>query len=175
MELKDVDLATADQKAEYERAKKEYEARLEPVKKEIEESEKPVRAMLHAKKWEQLDSKLRAAFETPEDKRTDDEKQLAKNAKDQLEPLWSEVVDALSTAERKKRAEVRKKLHEIELTEPDPPPAAYGVADSDKPAPATYILKVGDVKHKMWQVEPGVLTVLNSDNREIPQTSAGLR
>src|SRR5207245_8095047 len=76
MELKDVDLATADQKAEYERAKKEYEARLEPVKKEIEEIEKPVRAMLHAKKWEQLDSKLRAAFETPEDKRTDDEKQL---------------------------------------------------------------------------------------------------
>ena len=84
-------------------------------------------------------------------------------------------MDALTPAEREKRAELRKKLHEIELTEPDPPPAAYAVADSDKPAPATYILKVGDVKHKMGQVEPGVLTVLNTDNVEIPASSTGRR
>jgi hypothetical protein len=61
------------------------------------------------------------------------------------------------------------------MTEPDPQPAAYAVADSEKPAPATYILKVGDVKHKMGQVEPGVLTVLNTENVEIPQSSSGRR
>jgi hypothetical protein len=174
-ELKDVELANAQQKAAYEWEKKAYEARLEPIKKQIDEIEKPVRAIIHGKKWEQLDAKLRAAYEIPEEKRTADEKVLAKNAKEQLEPLWNEVVDALPAAEREKRAELRKKLHEIELTEPDPPLAAYAVADSEKPVPATYILKVGDVKHKMGEVGPGVLTVLNTGNIEIPNTSRGRR
>jgi len=49
------------------------------------------------------------------------------------------------------------------------------VGDSDKPAPAIYILKVGDVKHRMGQVEPGLLTVLNTNNVEVPASSAGRR
>ncbi len=174
-EFKDVDTAGATDKAAYYWAKKAYEARLDPVKKTIEEIEKPARAMLHEKKLAQLDPKLREVLAVPEDKRTAEQKELAKNAKDQVEPLWNEVVDALAPADREKRTELRKKLHEIELTEPDPPPGAYAVADSDKPVPATYILKVGDVKHKMGQVEPGLLTVLNTDNTEIPRSSAGRR
>jgi uncharacterized protein DUF1553/uncharacterized protein DUF1549 len=174
-DLRDVDIATAAEKAAFEQAKKAYEARLEPVKQQIAEIEKPARAMLREAKLAQLDPSLRDALEIPKEKRTAEQKTLAKNAEEQIDPLWNEVVDALSPADREKRAALRKKLHEIELTEPDPSPAAFAVADSDKPAPATYILKVGDVKHKMGQVEPGLLTVLDIDNTEVPKTSAGRR
>ena len=174
-ELKDAEIATPDQKAVYYWAKKDYDARLEPVKKALEENEKRARSELREKKLAALEPKLRDAFAVPEDKRTEEQKTLAKDAKEQIDPLWSDVVDVLTPAEREKRAELRKRLHEIELTEPDPAPAVFGVADSDQPPPPTYILKVGDVKHKMGQVEPGVLTVLNTGNVEIPRTSAGRR
>ncbi len=174
-ELKDVEIATAGQKAAYYWAKKDYEARLDPVKKAIEDTEKRARALLREKKLAGLDPKLRAALDIPEDKRTPEQKTLAENAKEQIDPLWSEVLDTLAPDEREKRGALRKQLHETELTAPDPPPAAYAVEDSDKPAPPTYILKVGDVKHKMGQVEPGLLTVLNTENVEIPLNSAGRR
>src|SRR5579864_6221858 len=174
-ELKDIEIATANDKAAYYWAKKDYDARLEPVKKAIDEIEKRARGVLRETKLAQLDPKLRAALEIPKDKRDSEQKILAMNAEEQLEPLWSDVVDALTPEERGKRAELRKKLLEIQMTEPDPQPAAYAVADSEKPAPSTYILKVGDVKHKMGQVEPGVLTVLNTENVEIPQNSSGRR
>ena len=175
-ELKDVDVATAEQKAASEREAKEYEGRLDPIKKEIAEVEKPARAMLREKKLAQLDSKLRAAFDIPKEKRTAEEKVLAKNAEEQIDPLWNEVVDALSPAERDRRAALRQKLHEVELTAPDPAPSAFAVTDvTDKPAPPTYILRVGDVKHKIRTVEPRVITVLSAGNAEVPQTASGRR
>ena len=174
-ELKDIDISTPLEKSVSYWAKKDYEARLEPIKKAIEDIEKRARGVLREKKLAQLDPKLRAALDVPKDQRDAEQKTLAMNAEEQLEPLWSEVVDALTPEERAQRAELRKKLHEIELTEPDSQPSAYAVADSDKPAPPTYILKVGDVKHKMGEVGPGLLTVLNYGNIEIPPGSAGRR
>ena len=174
-ELKDLDISTPVEKSVFYWGKKDYEARLEPVKKAIEDTEKRARGVLREKKLARLDPKLRAALDIPKDKRDADQKTLAMNAEEQLEPLWSEVVDALTPEERAARAQLRKKLHEIELTEPDPQPSAYAVADSEKAAPSTYILKVGDVKHKMGEVGPGLLTVLNTDNIEIPPASAGRR
>jgi hypothetical protein len=174
-ELKDIEIATANEKAAYYWAKKDYEARHEPAKKAIDDIEKRARGVLRETKLAKLDPKLRAALEIPKDKRDPEQKILAMNAEEQLEPLWSDVVDALTPEERGKRAELRKKLLEIQTTEPDPQPAAYAVADGEKPAPPTYILKVGDVKHKMGQVEPGVLTVLNTEDVEIPQSSSGRR
>src|SRR5690349_11540031 len=69
-DLKDVDIATADEKAAFEQARKAYEARLEPVKQQIAEIEKPARAMLREAKLAQLDPSLRDALEIPKEKRT---------------------------------------------------------------------------------------------------------
>src|ERR1700682_6342894 len=82
-ELKDAEIATPEQKAVYYWAKKDYDARLEPVKKALEENEKRARAVLREKKFAELEPKLRDALAIPEDKRTAEEKTLAKNAKEQ--------------------------------------------------------------------------------------------
>jgi hypothetical protein len=71
------------------------------------------------------------------------------------------------------RAELRKKLHEIELEEPEPAPAAFSVVNVEK-APPTYILKVGDHRHKMGEVAPGLPKVLAGD-APFPTAAAGRR
>src|SRR4029077_4536848 len=68
-ELKDVEIATANDKAAYYWAKKNYDARHEPVKNAIDDVEKRARAVLREKKLAELDPKLRAALEVPKDKR----------------------------------------------------------------------------------------------------------
>lgn len=173
-EGKDVEIASADQKAAYEAAKKEYTARLEPIKKQIAAIEKPYRERLREEKKAKLDPKLREAFETPEAKRTAEQKILAKNAKDQIEPLWDEVLALVPPDEKARRAELRKQMHALELTEPEPPPAAYAVANMEK-APAAYVLKIGDPHQKLAPVDPGLPRVLAKPDSAFPQDAAGRR
>ncbi|MEO8659184.1 MAG: DUF1549 and DUF1553 domain-containing protein [Bryobacteraceae bacterium] len=171
---KDVDIATTDEKAAYEVANKAYKARLEPLEKQIAEIEKPTREKLRDAKKAMLEPKLREALDTPEDKRTEEQKKLAKDAKDQIGVVWDEVLEALPADQRTARAEIRRQIHVIELTEPEPPAAAYAVANMDK-APQSHILKVGDHKRKLDAVGPGFPTVLASYGVAIPETPQGRR
>src|SRR6266545_2344683 len=131
-ESKDIEIATADQKAAYARAKKEYEGRLEPVKKELAALEKPYKDMLRERRKSRIEPRFREALDTPEANRTEEQKKLAKDAETQVTPMWDELVAALSPADGARRSALRRKLHEIELTAPDPAPAAFAVADSEK-------------------------------------------
>ena len=172
-EYKDIEIATPEEKAAYERAKKEYDARIEPVKKKIAEIEKPYREKLRAEKKAKIEAKFREALDTPEDKRTEEQKALAKDAKKQVEPSWDEVLAIIPSDETARRRELRQELHRIELTEPEPPPTAYAVANMEK-APTAYILKIGDPKQKLAPVDPGLPRVL-AGNASYPQGPAGRR
>jgi hypothetical protein len=171
---KDIELSTPSGKAAYEAARKSYEARLAPIKKEIEAIEKPYRERLRAEKRARLDPELRAALDTPEGSRSEKAKILAKDAKAQIDPSWDEVLAELSADEKNRRAGLRRKLHEIELSEPDPPSTAYAVANKEQ-APTAYILKLGDPHLKIAPVEPGLPRVLTAPGFRFPNTAAGRR
>jgi hypothetical protein len=173
-EGKDIELATAEEKTRYEQAKKAHEARLDPVKKHIAEIEKPYREQIRAEKKAKLEAKYRQALDTPEAQRTEEQKRLAKDAKTQTEASWDEVVAVLTPADKERRAALRREMHRIELTQPDPPASAYAVANKDK-APDTYILRVGDYKNKMGMVAPGVLAIFSDTSNAIPAEPAGRR
>jgi hypothetical protein len=172
-EYKDIPIATEAETAAYERAKKEYDARIDPLKKKIAEIEKPYRERLRAEKKSRIEARYREAFDTPEDQRTPEQKKLAKNAKDQIEPTWDEVVALIPPAEKEARHALRQEMHREELTEPEPPPTAYAVANM-KEAPTAYILKVGDPRNKIAPVEPGLPVVL-AGHTPYPQGPAGRR
>jgi hypothetical protein len=173
-ESKDIEIASADEKAAYAAAKKAYEVRLEPVKKQLTEIEKPYKERLRAEKKSKIEAKYREAFDTPEDKRTEEQKILAKDAKTQIEPTWDEVVAAIPPAEREARAALRKQLHQIEATEPEPLATAYAVTNMEK-APTAYILKIGDPHQKMAPVEPGLPRVLTGPDPNFPNEANGRR
>ncbi|MGH9666853.1 MAG: DUF1549 and DUF1553 domain-containing protein, partial [Bryobacteraceae bacterium] len=170
----DIDIATPGDKAAYKQAKRDYDARLKPIEDAIAVIEKPYRATLREQKMARLDAPHRAALDTPKEKRMPEERTLAKEAESQLSPTWDEVLAIIPAPEKQRRAELRRQMHDIERTEPDPPPAAYAVADMDT-APPSYILKVGDPKHKLAQVRPALLTVLTEPGASFPQGPAGRR
>lgn len=108
----------------------------------------------------------------PKEKRTPEQEILAKEASKQIGLSWDEVVEALPPDIKAKRAAIRARIHEINLNEPQPPAAAFAVANMEK-APVTHILKIGDPKHKLDPVEPAFLSVLGGI--DAPKGPAGRR
>jgi hypothetical protein len=173
-EAKDAPLYSEGEKTAHEAEMKAYEARLAPIKKELAEIEKPYMADLTAKRREKVERRFLEALDTPAEKRTQAQAALAKDAEKQIKPMWDELVGALSTADREKRAALRARMHAIELTKPLPLPAAFATVSGSK-APETHILRVGDVKHKMGRVEPGLPAVFETNGIETPATPSGRR
>ena len=114
-----------------------------------------------------------AALNKPKEQRTAEEKTLAKNAEDQSNPAWDEVLAELTPEEKQRRTALRQQMHAINLDEPEPAAKAYAVAPMEKPE-TTHILKVGDHKQKLDVVGPGVPLVL-SDGFQIPDAAQGRR
>ena len=151
---KDVEIAKPDVKSAWQADDAAYKARLKPVQDELKAIAKPYDERLRAAKLASLAPQLRDAYNTPEAKRTPEQKMLAKDAKDQVGLTWDEIVDAMSPADRDRRAALRVRLHEIETTAPDPLPTAYAFANTGEPAPQSYVLRMGDPKNRLDPVDP---------------------
>ena len=151
---KDVEIAKAQVKAAWQADDEAYKARLKPVQDELKALAKPYDERLRAAKLASLEARLRDAYNTPEAKRTPEQKLLAKDAKDQVGLTWDEIVDAMSPADKDRRAALRVRLHEIETTAPDPLPTAYAFVNTGEPAPQSYVLRMGDPKNRLDPVDP---------------------
>jgi len=171
---KDQQIASKAELAAYEQAKKDFDARLAPIRKEIDAIEKPYRDRLRGEKKSKLDPKYLPVLDIPKEKRTKEQQELAKEAEAQIKLYWDEVVNVLTAPDRERRAALRRQMHQIDYSRPDPPPTAYAVANLEK-APVTHILKVGDYKHKLDPVEPGLLRVLPQNGVSTPEGPAGRR
>lgn len=165
--------AEADRKA-YEEAKKAFDARIKEFNDAVKKIDAPYRKQIMDERRKKLDAEHLAALEVPKDKRSKEQAVLAKEAEDQITPLWDEVVALLPAEEKAKRYAIRKELHAFEYTEPVHPGAAYAVANMEK-TPETHILKIGDHKMKLDTVPAGLPQVLVDPATEFPQASAGRR
>ncbi|HEY3740112.1 MAG TPA: DUF1549 and DUF1553 domain-containing protein [Bryobacteraceae bacterium] len=170
---KEVEIATPDEKANWTAADKAYKERSKPIEDALTALQKPYADRLMAAKLATLDPKLQDAWHIPEAKRTPEEKILAQNASDQIEVTWDIVVAAMSAEDKEKRVQLRRRLHEIELTEPDPLASAYAYLD-DGEAPQSYVLRMGDPHNRLAPVEPSVPRVIQASYR-IPKASTGRR
>jgi len=171
---REVEIATPEEKVAWEAADKAYKERLKPVKDALEQLAKPYEQRIEAERLAKLDPKLQEAWKTPKDKRTAEQKVLAANANDQIEPTWDVIVAAMMPEDRVKRAQLRLRLHEVEATEPDPLATAYVYVNGKEAAPQAYVLRMGDPKNRLEPVEPSVPRVLKA-SYEIPKASVGRR
>jgi hypothetical protein len=144
---RDVDLAAAAERAEYERQVKAVDEKLAPLKKQLNDLEAPYRQRLTEEKKAKLDAATREALGVDAKKRTTEQAKLAALAQPLVKVSWDEILDALPEAERERRAEWRRQMHELEAKKP--PPLAQAMTISDSGAkPATHLLKSGDPKRK---------------------------
>jgi hypothetical protein len=169
---KDVVMASEEEKKAKEAAVKAFEARLKPIKDAIQEIEKPYRDRIREERKAKLEARHQAALEVPKDKRTEEQKVLAKEAEAQIKVSWDDVVAVLSAQDRDKRTALRQQMHRLEYERPEPVATAFAVANMEK-APATHILKVGNHKMKQEEVKPGLPRVLNPP--AVPEAAAGRR
>ena len=173
-ELKDVAIASEDEIAAQEKATAEHEARVEPIKAQLKQIEEPFNAQVLEQKRAALEPVHAAALETPEDERTEEQERLAKEARSQIKPVWYEIVPLMPPETRQKRAELRQQLHALELLRPDPPPAAFAVANLEEP-PTSHILQGGDYRRKGKAVTPGFLRVVGTLGVDAPSSRQGRR
>jgi hypothetical protein len=150
---RDVDLASAEDRAAHARRLKEVTDRLAPLKRDLAALEQPYRDRLTAAKKARLEPACREALDLAPAKRTPEQNKLVALAQPLIKVTWDEVVQAVAPPERARRAELRRQIHELEAQRPPPPPAAWTV-DEGESAPATYVLKRGDPKQKGSRVEP---------------------
>ena len=167
---KDVEIATPQEKAAWEAADKAYKARLKPVEEALKALAKPYHDKIVSDAVARLDPKSREAWNTPKDQRTPEQASLAKDAKEQIEPTWDIVVAAMTPEDRAKRASLRARLHEIELTEPDPLPTAYAYVNTGEPAPQSFVLRMGDPHNPLGPADPAVPRVVRA-SYQIPKES----
>lgn len=161
-EFREVQIADGEEALAADEARKRHEAKLKPIVDEIKAIEKPYREQFRRDKLPTLDQQFREVLEIAKEKRTEEQKRLAKEAERQLSPTWDEVVALIPPELKAKRAGLRKRMHEINLDEPAPAAHAYSVFTVDE-ARKTHVLKVGDHKHKLQEVEAGLPLVLKRD------------
>jgi hypothetical protein len=171
---KDLEIATAQEKADWKTVEAAYNKRVDPIKDALKQLAAPYEEKIKAERLAKLDTKLQDAWRTPEATRTPEQKKLAENVKDQIEPTWDVVVGAMPPEDRETRAKLREKLHQIEATEPDPLPTAYAYVNTGEPPSQSYVLRMGDPKHTIAPVVPSVPRVLKT-SYEIPDALTGRR
>jgi hypothetical protein len=155
----DVDLATLGEKAIYEARALELKAQTAPLNKQVSDLEAPYRAKLTAAKTAQLEPAYRQALAVDPKQRTPEQQKRAADAETLIKVSWDEVLEALTPADRQRRAELRARIHALEAQLPPAPAAAWAVAETS-PVPPTHVLKRGDPHRKEVAVEPAFPRIL---------------
>jgi hypothetical protein len=170
---KEIDLSTAAERAEYERCKHEMDAKIAPLTKLAADIEAPVRDRLSAAKKAKLEAPYREALAVEADKRTPEQKKLVEQTGVLVKVTWDEIVDALPTAERVKRAALREQIHTLEAQRPAPPAQAWTLTEDGSPL-FSHVLKRGSLNQKGPRVTPGFPRVLDADAKNLPEGAPAL-
>jgi hypothetical protein len=157
-QLKDLDIASKEEKDRDEKRRKELEGPLAQVQKQIADIEAPYRSRLDEMKKTALEPSIRQALAVDPTKRTAEQKKLVEQAEPLIKVSWDEVLEALNPADRERRAKLRTELHQLEAKLLPPLPQAWTLEDGS-PTP-TFLLKRGSLKNKGLKVTPAFPRVL---------------
>jgi hypothetical protein len=171
---KEVEIASPDQKIAWEVAQKAYKERLAPIEEALKALAKPYDEQIREERKRALEPKLLEAFNIPKDKRTGEQKILGADAETQLKPTWDEVVAVMPASAKSEREKLRKQLHEVEATAPDPLPAAYSFVNTGEAAPPSFVLRLGDPHSRLQPIDPALPYVIKAAYK-IPTASEGRR
>ncbi|MFO0842635.1 MAG: DUF1549 and DUF1553 domain-containing protein [Gemmataceae bacterium] len=170
---KEVDLATAAERALQAKDVALHQAKLLPLRNAIAAIDAPYRKRLQAEKLARLEAHFRQALDVDPKKRTPQQQTLAANANTLLRVTWDEVLGALSDGDRVKRAGLRAKLHDLEARAPRPAAKAWTVQEGEGKLSAC-VLRRGNIHRPGQKVEPGVPGWLGIPAGPEPRNRLGL-
>ena len=167
--------ATKAEEAAYKAALQPHEIKLKAIKEQLREIEKPYRERLSAEKRSKLEPKYIEALDTPKDKRTPEQKEIAKYAEAKLEVKYEELLMVLPESVKTPRAALRRQMHNLDWEAPTPLPKALAVADRLDPIPPMYVFRGGEVHSPTREVKPNFpkVMLLSRDREEAEIAAVG--
>jgi hypothetical protein len=157
----DVEFATDAEREEHRKKADAIRKQAGPLKDKVAAMDAPIRSRVQKAKRDALEAKYRDALDTPAEKRTAEQKQLAKDASPLLAVRWDEVLAAMPAFQRARRAALRERIHALEARLPSPPAAAWAIQNA---APQkTYVFKRGNPKQKLAAVTAAFPRVFEPD------------
>lgn len=148
------------EKDTYKTSLKPHDEKLKTIKDQLAEIEKPFIARIKIEKRSLLEPKYLEALDTPKDKRTPEQKELARYAENKLEVKYEELWQVMPDDVKKTRAALRRKMHDLDWEAPAPVPKALAVSEKLDPVPPAYVFRGGEVHSPTREVQPQFPKVL---------------
>ncbi|MGC8644551.1 MAG: DUF1549 domain-containing protein, partial [Isosphaeraceae bacterium] len=166
-ELVDLPIATKEETARYEAARKEIDQKVAPLRQRLAALEAPYRKKIGEAKHANLTAGERAVMAIPAKERTPAQKRLIQGLQTSLRVTWEDVVAAVAKnpVDHQKRESLKRAIDAIERTMPRPPAHAMALVDRKPNAPDTFVLRRGDYRNKGPKVSPrppGVILALQT-------------
>jgi hypothetical protein len=130
------------------------------VRRRMDEVEKPYLETLIQSNKTKYAAELREAYDTPPAQRTPLQQQLADLLAKQLPVGRQGLPGKMKPEVRKEWQDLSKELARFDNLKPAPLPITLGVIDIGPVAPATFLLKRGNMSHPGAEVQPGFLSAI---------------
>ncbi len=167
-------LIFGDKKKDYGAKYAVWDAKTKEVRGQMAELAQPMLKAMYKENFDKFPPEIQDSITTPADKRTPVQWQMYQKAKPQIEYTVEEAGKKLKGDARKAYAALSDQLAELSKQYPVPPiPIAQAMIDNDAQAPATHVLNVGVYDAYKEEVQPGFLTILDSNDPKITPSLDG--
>jgi hypothetical protein len=156
-----IPMLTAEQLAEYQRKKAEWEQASSGVRAQIAALLQPERDKLVKEYFDKYPPEIQAMILKPAADRKPYEGLMWAKAKPYLEFTDDEAAKPLKGDVRKQYDALKTELAKFHDVDPGPLPEGIGMTDLGATAPATHVLAVGVYDRPKEEVQPGFLTILD--------------
>jgi hypothetical protein len=154
MQRDDVELATPEARARYERQTAAWREATRGVRAEMDAMLQPARKQVYEESLGVFDAATRKALRTRPGQRTPLQRQLAALAEKQINRKYGRLYRRLSPGQRARYEALKKKLAGFDRLKPAPLPTAMAVSDLGTDAPVTHLLAGGNYLRPRQVVKP---------------------
>jgi hypothetical protein len=165
-------LVNADERREFDAKQKDWEAKTAGIRARIDAIIQPRYAARYEERLSRFPEEIQAVIRMSPERRNPYEWQMYQKAKTQVTFSEREVAALLKGAEKQNYIALKKELTEFDHLKPEPLPVAQAMIDESRNAPPTHVLAVGNHESKMYEVEPGFLSILDASSAKISPAEA---
>jgi hypothetical protein len=156
----DFPLASPGEMDRYQKQLHRWQEETAELRRRLDELEKPYRDQIVQRNKRKYAPELQEAFDTPPARRTPLQQQLADLLAKQLVVARPEMTRAMKPEVRQEWQGLAQQMETFERDRPGPLPMTIGVTDVGPVAPATYLLKRGNLHHRGPELTPGFLSAI---------------
>ncbi|MFO0865782.1 MAG: DUF1549 and DUF1553 domain-containing protein [Gemmataceae bacterium] len=162
-----VSLLGKDARAERDKRQKAWDEATKPMRDRIDQMITPHAKAMAAEVTLALDPDTQAALNTPQDKQSPMQRQLACYGSKQVRQRMSKAFRRLNPEEWKEYEQLKAKLATFDHLKPEPMPTAMGITDVGDQAPAVHRLAGGNLNRKREEVAPAFPEVFCPANADV--------